>query len=278
MAASLNGRVIACLEARMRSEMVAMIERYGGTAYSAPVLEEIYLKDDPEARRLVNDICEGTVSVVILLTGVGTRALVQTAGTMGREEEFIRCLDQRTVIARSPKPARVLRRHKVHIDVMPPEPFTSKELLEAIQDMDLRNTQVGVQAYGAPNGFLTRSLAERGAIVREVALYIWGIPEDHGPVVGMIDDLTQGKIDAVAFTSGPQARNLRSIAAQAGREDHLMESLNRPSVVVASVGPVCTRALREAGIKVDVEPEHPHMGNLVQALAQRLEHHPTLAL
>ena len=153
MAASLNGKVIACLEARMRSEMVAMIERYGGTPYSAPVLEEVYLKDDPEARRLVNDICEGTVSVVILLTGVGTRALVQTAGTMGREEEFIRCLDQRTVIARSPKPARVLRQHKVHIDVMPPEPFTSKELLEAIQDMDLRNTQVGVQAYGAPNGF-----------------------------------------------------------------------------------------------------------------------------
>jgi uroporphyrinogen-III synthase len=274
VAASLNGKVIACLEARMRSEMAAMIERYGGTPCSAPVLEEVYLKDAPDAQRLVNDICEGTVAVVILLTGVGTRALVQTAGAMGREEEFLRCLDQQTVIARSPKPARVLRRHKVHIDVIPPEPFTSKELLEAIREMDLRGTVVGVQAYGAPNGFLTRSLAERGAIVREVALYTWGIPEDHTPVVGMIDDLTRGKIDAVAFTSGPQARNLRTIAAQAGREDPLMESLNRPSVVVGSVGPVCTRGLREAGIKVDVEPDHPHMGDLVQALARRLEHAP----
>jgi uroporphyrinogen-III synthase len=88
----------------------------------------------------------------------------------------------------------------------------------------------------------------------------------------MIDALNQGEIDAVAFTSQPQARNLRSIAAQAGREAPMMESLNRPSVVIASVGPVCTRGLAEAGIKVDVEPDHPHMGNLVQALAQRLEH------
>ncbi|MDP6549290.1 MAG: uroporphyrinogen-III synthase, partial [Dehalococcoidia bacterium] len=225
-----------------------------------------------EARWLVNDICDGTVAVVILFTGVGTQALVQTAKAMGRQEEFIRCLNQRMVIARSPKPARVLRQHKVHIDIMPPEPSTTKELLEAIRDVDLRDTQVGVQAYGEPNGFLTRSLAERGAIVREVALYTWGIPEDRAPVVGMIDALNQGEIDAVAFTSQPQARNLRSIAAQAGREAPMMESLNRPSVVIASVGPVCTRGLAEAGIKVDVEPDHPHMGNLVQALAQRLEH------
>ena len=278
MAASLNGRVIACLEARMRSEMVAMIERYGGTAYSAPVLEEIYLKDDPEARWLVNDICDGTVAVVILFTGAGTQALIQTAKAMGRQEEFIRCLNQRTVIARSPKPARVLRQHKVHVDIMPPEPFTTKELLEAIRDLDLRDTQVGVQAYGEPNGVLTRSLAERGAIVREVALYTWGIPEDHSPVVGMIDALTQGAIDAVAFTSRPQARNLRAIAAQAGREAAMMESLNRASVVIASVGPVCTRGLEEAEIKVDVEPDHPHMGNLVQALAQRLECLPSRAV
>ena len=176
MVASLNGRVVASLEARMRSEMPALIKRHGGTAYSAPVIEEVYLEDDPKVWRLVNDICDGTVSVMILLPGVGTQALFETAASMGREGEFIRCLDQRTVIARSPKPARVLRQHQVHIDLMPPEPFTTKELLEAIREMDLHDTQVGVQAYGGPNGLLARSLTERGAIVREVALYIWGIP------------------------------------------------------------------------------------------------------
>jgi uroporphyrinogen-III synthase len=42
-------------------------------------------------------------------------------------------------------------------------------------------------------------------------------------------------------------------------------------VVVASVGPVCTRGLSRAGINVEVEPDHPHMGNLIQALALYLE-------
>ena len=250
--------------------MGSLIERHGGVSYSAPVLQEIYLKDSPEVQQLVQDICDGTVEVVVLLTGVGTRALVQTAAAMGREEEFIHSLDQRTVIARSPKPARVLRQHKIHIDVMPPEPYTSEALMEAVAGVDFKDKQLAVQAYGAPNNFLTRSLAERGAIVREVALYTWGLPEDSTPVLRMIDDLGQGSIDALAFTSQPQAANLFVIAGQAGKEDYLREILNGASVVVASVGPVCSRGLRGAGVNVDLEPDHPHMGNLVLALAEHL--------
>ena len=87
----------------------------------------------------------------------------------------------------------------------------------------------------------------------------------------MIHDLAANKIDALAFTSQPQTRNLLEIAAQTGKEEMLRESLRSPEVAVASVGPVCTRALEDAGIEVQVEPKHPHMGNLVQTLAQYLE-------
>ena len=274
MAASLNGRVIAYVEARMRSEMGSLIQRHGGVPYSAPVLQEKYLKDSPRVQQLVADVCRGTVEVVVLLTGVGTRALVETAEAMGRRQEFIDALDQRTVIARSPKPARVLKSHQVHIDVMPPEPYTSQELVEAIGDVDFAGKRVAVQAYGSPNGFLTGKLTGLGAVVEEVTLYSWGLPEDHGPVHCLIDDLAQGKIDAVAFTSQPQASNLVSMAAQAGKEESLRRSLDAPSVAVASVGPVCTRGLQRVGIRVDVEPEHPHMGSLVQALARHLEPTP----
>ena len=260
MGASLQGKVIAYVESRLRSEMGSLIQRNGGVPYSAPVLHEIYLKDSPSAQQLVRDVCDGAVDVVVLLTGVGTAALLETASAMGRQEEFVRCLDQGTVVARSSKAARVLRQHRIHIDVMPPEPFTTQELIKAIQGIDLNVKQVAVQAYGAPNSLLARALAGRGAIVREVTLYVWGLPEDHTPVLRMIDDLSQGSIDALVFTSQPQAGNLITIASQAGKEASLRESLNRPSLVVASVGPVCTRGLQEAGIEVDVEPEHPHMG------------------
>lgn len=271
MTAGLKGRIIAYVEARMRSEMGSLIERHGGVPYPAPVLQENYLKNSPEVQRLVQDICDGTVQVVVLLTGVGTRALVESAAVMGREAEFIELLDQRVVIARSPKPARVLRQHKIHIDVMPPEPYTSEDLIDAIKDIDLDGKELAVQAYGASNRFLTSSLEERGAKVREVTLYTWGLPEDTAPVTRMIDDLNQGQIDALAFTSQPQVPNLIAIAEQANKREPLLSSLNGPKVVVASVGPVCTRRLRGAGIEVDVEPDHPHMGNLIMALAEHFE-------
>ena len=275
--ASLNGRTVAFVEARMTSEMAGLIERHGGVPYPAPVLQEVYLKDSPEVQQLVLDTCAGRIDAVTLLTGVGTQALVSTAAAMGREEEFIHALDQLTVIARSPKPARVLRRHKIHIDVMPPEPYTTADLVSSLKDWDLADKVVALQHYGGPNRPLVSHLREKGAEVREVTLYTWGLPEDEAPVLSMIDDISQGRIDAIAFTSQPQVGNLLTIAAKANKEETLRQSLgaagqhrdseSRYGTVVASVGPVCTRRLREASIPVDVEPDHPHMGNLVLALA-----------
>ena len=250
----------------MSSEMGSLIERHGGIPYPAPVMQEIYSEDSSEVRQLIADACAGKLDAMLLLTGVGTQALVQTAASMGREQEFLRSLERLTIIARSPKPARVLRQHQIHIDVMPPEPYTSADLLESLADLDLREKRVAIQRYGGPNNYLVRSLEERGAQVREVTLYTWGLPEDIAPVLELIEDLTQGKVDALAFTSQPQVGNLLTIAQEAGRTEVLFQSLRGP-VVVASVGPVCSRRLREAELPVDVEPEHPHMGNLVLAVA-----------
>ena len=271
LAASLNGRTVAFVEARMRSEMAGLIQRHGGVPYPAPVLQEIYLKGSPEVRQLVEDVCDRKLHVMVLLTGVGTRALIEAAAALEREQEFLQSLDAVTVIARSPKPARVLRQHNIHIDLMPPEPYTSEVLLEAIHDMDLQDKDVAVQAYGGPNSLLIKGLQQKGANVREVTLYTWGLPEDVAPVLEMVDDLAAGNIDAVIFTSQPQIDNLLSIAEEAGKEGALRESLARDSVVVASIGPVCSRKLREKGVKVDVEPEHVHMGNLIIALAEHFE-------
>lgn len=276
--ASLNGRTIAFVEARMTSEMAGLIERHGGVPYPAPVLQEVYLKDSPEVQQLVLDTCAGRIDAVTLLTGVGTQALVSTAAAMGRETEFIQSLDQLTVIARSPKPARVLRQHKIHIDVMPPEPYTTADLVNSLENWDLSDKVVALQHYGGPNRPLVTHLQEKGAQVREVTLYTWGLPEDETPVLKMVDGLAAGSIDAIAFTSQPQVGNLLTIAAKAEKETALRAALGADTraadgdrnggAVVASVGPVCTRRLKEAGIPVDVEPEHPHMGSMVLALAE----------
>ena len=274
MTTSLDGKVIAYVEARMQSEMGSLVERHGGVPFPAPVLQEIYNADTPEVSSLIGDLCEGRVHIAVLQTGVGTRALFGAAEALGRGPELLDALGRLTVIARSPKPAAVLRRNKVRIDLMPPEPFATEDLLEASRDMDFAGREVAVQAYGGPNNLLTQTLRERGANVREVSLYRWGLPDDPSPVIELIQRLEAGSVSAVAFTSQPQVPNLLAIAGQSGLEDKLRKCLNSDAVAVASVGPVCTRRLLQNNLKVDVEPEHPHMGNMVLALAEYLQGKP----
>ncbi len=250
----------------MPDEMASLIRRHGGMPYGAPVLQEHYLEDSPEARQAIADVCEGGVDAVIFLTGVGAGAMMGIADAMGRLSDFEEALRAVTVVARSPKPGRILRRHKIPIDVMPPEPFTSSDLTAAMDGLDLDGKRVIYQRYGGPDAILPTYLRARGAECRELTLYDWGLPDDTGPALELIERVANGEVDALAFTSRPQVPNLLAIAAQAGREEALREGM-ADAVAVASVGPVCTRKLEELGIGVDIEPEHPHMGSLTLAIA-----------
>ena len=250
----------------MPDEMASLILRHGGVPYGAPVLQERYLKDSPDVQQAIADVCERRVDTAIFLTGVGANAIMGIADAMGRLAEFEDALREITVVARSPKPGRILRRHKIPIAIMPPEPYTSSDLTAAMAGLYLSGKRVIFQRYGGPDSELPTYLREQGANYQELTLYDWGLPDDISPVLNLIDRMEHGEVDALAFTSRPQVPNLLEIAAQAGKEESLRGSL-AGSVAVASVGPVCTRKLLEQGIGVDIEPEHPHMGNLVMAVA-----------
>ena len=251
----------------MPDEMASLIRRHGGVPLGAPVLQEHYLTDSPEVRQAVLDVCDGRVDVAIFLTGVGANAMMGIADAMGCLEKFEAALREITTVARSPKPGRILRQHKIPIGIMPPEPYTSTDLTKAMSDLTLGGKRVIFQRYGGPDSELPTYLREQRADYRELTLYDWGFPDDAGPVIDLIDQMEKGKVDALAFTSRPQVPNLIEIAASAGLEESLRRSLDG-AVAVASVGPVCSTKLREQGIAVDVEPDHPHMGNLVLAVAE----------
>ena len=139
------------------------------------MLQEIYTTDTPEVAALIDDLCGGRVDIAILQTGVGTRALFEAADAQSRLPELLTALDGMTVLARSPKPAAVLRRNKVRIDLMPPEPFTSEDMVESFRSIEFAGRKVAVQAYGGPNSLLLRTLREWGADVQETSLYSWGL-------------------------------------------------------------------------------------------------------
>jgi uroporphyrinogen-III synthase len=80
----------------------------------------------------------------------------------------------------------------------------------------------------------------------------------------LVDALGRDEIDLVAFTSASQASNLFTVAQNDGKEASLKQSLGR--TLVASIGPVCSVALRKLAVRVDIEANPPKLGPFIEAI------------
>jgi uroporphyrinogen-III synthase len=268
-----RGFTIACLETRRGAELTQMIERAGGQVYLAPSLREVPTEDGEAIQAWLRLLAEDAFAVAIFLTGVGCRMLLERAERAGLLDAVLAGLARGRVVARGPKPVVVLKQRGVRIDFVPPEPNTSDELLAELGTWDLAGKTIGLQLYGGTTPFLDRlraGLTTLGARVREVAPYHWEGPADERPVRDLIAACLDGRVDALAIFSSSQIHNLFAIAEEYGLAEGLRAALNRPRVLVAAVGPVSAEAIAEHGVKVDLQPEHPKLGHLLQALGRAL--------
>ena len=124
--------------------------------------------------------------------------------------------------------------------------------------------------YGERNDTAAGALRQQGAVVDEICLYEWRLPEDVAPLERLVGEIIDGKIDAVAVTSQIQIRHVFQIADKLGKSRGAGRRLSR-NVVVAAVGPVCASALRSYGVVPHVQPSHPKMGPMLLALADYFE-------
>ena len=246
--------------------MCSLLERQGIIPTIAPSMREVPLADNPEAFAFADRLFAGTIDIVILLTGVGTRALGDVLTTKYGRDELITALQKCTIIVRGPKPAAVLREWKVRIDHQVPEPNTWRDLVVLLDaKVPVAGRRVAVQEYGQPNPELYEALSQRQAEVIRVAVYRWALPQDTGPLLAAIRATIASRFDVLIFTSAQQARNLLLLAETNGQREEWLASARK--CVIASIGPTASETLSELGLPADIEPEHPKMGHLVQAVA-----------
>ena len=99
--------------------------------------------------------------------------------------------------------------------------------------------------------------------------YVYGSQTEDARVVEIIDDMAEGRVDLITFTSSPQVRRLEEVASKNKREPRLREALRRTTI--AAVGPVVARALEQAGARVSIMPENFHMRPMVNAILEALD-------
>jgi uroporphyrinogen decarboxylase len=260
-------RVIA-FESRMAAETATIIGRFGGIATTAPAMREVPLEDNRAALEFAGRLISGNFDVVVFLTGVGVRELFRVMETRHERAALITALSRVLTVARGPKPVAMLRELGLEPAVTIPEPNTWREILAALTThMAVTGKRVAVQEYGVSNRDLIAGLEARGAQVTAVPVYRWTLPTDRGPLRAAVKAIAAGEADVVIFTSSNQVTNVMQMAEADGAGVELRRGL--ASIVVASIGPVCSQELRAHGIVADVEPEHPKLGHLIKEAAGR---------
>jgi uroporphyrinogen-III synthase len=275
MATSAVPQTVAILEARTGAHLAELISRHGAVPLLAPALEEVPDVDPAAIGILLQDWIARPFRMMIFQTGVGTRALFQVSDSLGSTPKLLGLLERATVVVRGPKPVGELNARGVRIDIRAASPFTSETVMTAIAACSLTGARVVVQRYGEANRRLCEALTGRGASVQEIATYRWALPEDTGPLERLLDALACSAVDAVVFTSAVQVKHLFAVAERTAHAAELPALLR--GLIIASIGPICSRALEERGITPTFEADPPKLGPLVAGLKLALEARPRIA-
>lgn len=260
-----EGQRVMAFESRRAVEIAELIRRQGGDPFVAPAVREVPVEDNHEAFAFAERLFAGEFDMMILLTGVGTRALAEVLGSRYGPDRFPEALRQMTTVARGPKPAAALRELQAPATVIVGEPNTWHQVVEVVAARGER--RIAVQEYGEPSPELLAALEALGARVSTVAVYQWAMPVDTAPLREAVQRLVSGAVDVALFTASIQVRNLFQIAALEGVEDQLQAAFGK--VAVGSIGPTTTATLQAAGVIPALEPSHPKMGLLVKEMAER---------
>ena len=195
-----QGARVVLFESRMAQAMARSVASHGGEPISAPSLQEIPLEKNQDAFAFATKLLAGELDVWICLTGVGTRLLLETLSTRHETAQLVQALSRLTVVARGPKPIRVLKEYGIPVTIAVPEPNTWQELVQALdqdsRSLSLDGRTVAVQEYGITNDQLIRALKQRGAAIVQVPVYRWALPDDTRPILQAIEQVIDGRVSS----------------------------------------------------------------------------------
>ena len=266
-----HGLRVLAFESRMATEMARLIKRYGGEPLVVPALREIPipLQDNGAVFRFGVKLILHQVDILILMPGVGTKALFEVLQTRYPLAEIIEALKKTILVTRGPKPLAVLKAMGVEPNITVPEPNTWQDVIATLDYYrPVQGLKIAVQEYGVTKPEMFEDLKKRGAEVFAVPVYRWALPEDTGPLETAITHVLNGAFDAMIVTNAAQIDHVMQLAERALNTDLFRGACRK--IVVASIGPTASEALKHHDLPVDFEPSHPKMGILVKELSEQV--------
>jgi uroporphyrinogen-III synthase len=274
MADRLNGYRILILETREEAQFSRLLTEQGADVLQCPMFT---IHDAPEPAPIeawIRRVIEQPLDDLVLMTGEGLRRLMKVVRRLGVEGEFVASLGKARKFARGPKPGRALREIGLEPQVTTEKP-TSEGVAEMLSRVDLKAHRLGLQLYpDKDHSMLIKAIKAQGAEVDTVLPYVYDARAADANIVTAIDEMAEGRIDAIALTNLGQIRRLVEVARAHGFETRLRDGLARTRI--ASVGPAVSDELTSHGLRTDIYPANDayFMKPLISAMAVELAKAP----
>jgi uroporphyrinogen-III synthase len=265
-ATALAGYTVAVTAARRNTELGALLERRGARVLYAPAIRIVPLSDDAELVQATRICLQAPLDIVIATTGIGFRGWVEAADGWGLAEDLLDQLTKARLYARGPKAKGAIRAAGLR-DHWSPDSESSAEVLAHLLQEDLTGLRIVVQLHGEPLSDVVDELRRAGAEVIGVPVYRWLPPADTGPVERLLDQIVDGLVDCVTFTSAPAAACLLQLANGRDQLNDVVQALRE--LLVVSVGDITSAPLARHGIVSSI-PERARLGALARHVVQEL--------
>jgi uroporphyrinogen-III synthase len=266
-----HGLRVLAFESRMAADMARLIRRHAGEPLVVPALREIPipLQDNGAVFRFGVKLILHQVDLLILMTGVGAKALFEVLQTRYPLAEIIEALKKTIVVTRGPKPLAVLKSLGVEANITVPEPNTWQDVIATLDYYrPVQGLKIAIQEYGVSKPEMIEDLKKRGADVFSVPVYRWALPEDTAPLEAAVGEVLTGTIDAMMITNAAQIDHVMQMAERDQKAQPFREACKK--IIVASIGPTATESLKHHELQVDFEPSHPKMGILVKEFSEQV--------
>jgi uroporphyrinogen-III synthase len=274
MAERLNGYRILILETREEAQFSRLLAEQGADVLQCPMFAIHDAPDSAPVEAWIARCIEKPFDDLVLMTGEGLRRLMKVARRIDVDREFVRALGKPRKFARGPKPGRALREIGLEPQATTEMP-TSEGVAEILARIDLIGHRVGLQLYpDKDHSALIGAITAQGAEVDAVTPYVYDAQAADANIVTAIEEMAEGRIDAIALTNLGQIRRLIEVARAKGAEGRLREGFAKTPI--ASVGPAVSDELKSHGLRADIYPANDafFIKPLISAMATALGKNP----
>lgn len=235
--------------------MSARLRAYGAIPCEVPTIAVEPPRTPAQMERAIKGLVDGRYAWVIFTSANAVRAVWEKFAEHGLDARHfggvkIACIGEAT--------ADAVRAFGIQPELIPSGDQSSEGLLAEFAPYDEIFDPVGrvlLPRADIATETLAAGLTERGWEVDDVTAYrtVRAAP----PPEEIRNAIKSGGFDAVLFTSSSTVRNLVGIAGKPHQR-----------TVVSVIGPKTAETAVEFGLRVDVQPEHASVPDLVEALAE----------